>query len=90
VSNTGAGFAGLVNPNGSVTTGHFQYGLDSRYYRRGTSGPVYTQATPNQVVGGDFSAHTVLASVSGLVPNALYHARLVATNKDGTTFGPDV
>ena len=30
------------------------------------------------------------ASVSGLVPNALYHVRLVATNSAGTTFGPDV
>ena len=81
---------GLVNPNGSVTTGHFQYGLDSRYYTLGTSGPVYAQSTPDQLIGGDFSVHTVLASVSGLVPNALYHARLVAANKDGTTFGPDV
>ena len=68
VSNTGAGFAGLVNPNGSLTTAHFQYGLDSRYYRLGTSGPVYTQSTPDQVIGGDFAAHTVSASVSGLVP----------------------
>ena len=32
----------------------------------------------------------VSASVSGLVPNALYHVRLVATNSAGTTFGPDI
>jgi len=32
----------------------------------------------------------VFASVSGLVPNALYHFRLVATNSAGTTFGPDM
>jgi hypothetical protein len=32
----------------------------------------------------------VLASVSGLVPNALYHVRLVAQNGSGTTFGPDM
>jgi hypothetical protein len=31
----------------------------------------------------------VTASVSGLVPNALYHVRLVATNSAGTTSGPD-
>ena len=30
------------------------------------------------------------ASVTGLVPNALYHVRLVATNAAGTTFGPDM
>jgi hypothetical protein len=27
--------------------------------------------------------------VSNLVPNAIYHARLVATNKKGTSYGPD-
>jgi hypothetical protein len=32
----------------------------------------------------------VSASVSGLVPNALYHVRLVATNAAGTTDGPDM
>jgi hypothetical protein len=40
-------------------------------------------------VGSDFSSHTIVASLSGLVPNALYHVRLVATNSAGTTFGPD-
>ena len=30
------------------------------------------------------------ASVKGLVPNALYHVRLVATNAAGTTNGPDM
>ncbi len=89
VTNTGASFSGLVNPNGSVTTAYFQYGLDSRYYTPGTSGPVYSATTPAQSIGGDFSAHSVLATVSGLVPHALYHVRLVATNKDGTTFGAD-
>jgi hypothetical protein len=32
----------------------------------------------------------VSESVSELVPNAIYHLRLVATNSAGTTFGPDV
>jgi hypothetical protein len=31
----------------------------------------------------------VAASLSALVPNALYHVRLVATNGAGTTYGPD-
>ena len=51
---------------------------------------MYDQSTPNQSVGSDFSSHSVTASVSGLVPNALYHVRLVATNSAGTTIGPDV
>ena len=87
---TTAGFSGNVNPGGLPTTAHFEYGLDARYTSAGGSGPVYDQSTPNQSVGSDFSSHPVVASVSGLVPNALYHVRLVATNSAGTTFGPDV
>ena len=41
-------------------------------------------------MGSDFAAHIVTASVTGLVPNATYHVRLVATNSAGTTLGPDV
>ena len=85
-----AAFSGSVNPSGLPTTAHFEYGLDSRYTNPGTSGPVYDQSTPNQSVGSDFSSHTVTASASGLVPNALYHVRLVATNSAGTTNGPDM
>jgi hypothetical protein len=89
-SSSGAGLAGSVNPQGLATTAHFEYGLDSRYSRPGTLGPIYDHSTSEQPVGTDFSAHQVLDQVSGLVPNALYHARLVATNNDGTAFGPDV
>ena len=47
--------------------------------------------TPAQSVGSDFSTHGVgPVAVAGLLPNALYHVRLVATNSDGTTLGPDV
>jgi IPT/TIG domain-containing protein len=90
VQSSGAGLEGSVNPQGLTTTAHFEYGLDSRYTRPGTSGPVYDHSTPDEPVGTDFSVHSVLASVAGLLPNALYHARLVAANADGTTFGPDV
>ena len=89
-SSTKAGFAGSVNPEGLPTTTHFEYGLDSRYSKPGTSGPVYDHSTPSQPVGSDFASHSVSASVSGLVPNALYHVRLVATNAAGTTNGPDM
>ena len=88
-SSTGAGFSGSVNPEGLPTTAHFEYGLDPKY--SGSGGPVqYTSATPDQSVGSDFSSHPVTATVSGLVPNALYHVRLVATNSQGTTDGPDM
>ncbi len=89
VTSTAARLLGLVNPNGSPTTAYFQYGLDARYSTLGAWGPVYDQSTPVQSVGADFANHSVFASVSGLVPNALYHVRLVASNNSGTTFGPD-
>ena len=85
-----AGFAGSVNPDGAATTAHFEYGLDRRYVTPGGSGPQYDHSTPSQSVGSDFTSHSVSASVSGLVPNALYHVRLVATNAAGTTDGPDM
>jgi hypothetical protein len=89
LSSTGVALAGTVTPNGLLTTAQFEYGLDSSYTQPGTSGPSYTDTTPANTVGSDFSAHPVSASVSGLVPNALYHFRLVATNGAGTTFGSD-
>ena len=81
-----AALEGSVDPQGLATTAHYEYGLDSKFR---ASAPVYDQSTPSQNVGSDFSSHTVVASLSGLVPNALYHVRLVATNSAGTTFGPD-
>jgi hypothetical protein len=90
VTSGSASFSGLVNPNGAPTTAYFQYGLDARYFKRGASGPRYTNTTPAHAVGGDFSAHAVFATVTGLVPNAIYHARLVAKNPSGTTFGADI
>jgi hypothetical protein len=88
-SSSAAGFYGAVNPGGLATTAHFDYGLDSRYTAAGDSGPVYDQSTADQDVGADFTSHSVTADAKGLVPNAVYHVRLVATNSAGTTFGPD-
>ena len=88
VNPTAAGFSGSANPNGLPTTAVFQYGLDPKY--SGGGPVVYTNSTLAQNVGSDFASHNVTASVSGLVPNALYHVRLVATNSAGTTFGSDV
>jgi len=88
VTATGAGFSGSANPNGLPTTAVFQYGLDPKYSGGGPL--VYTNSTPALTVGSDFASHIVTATVGNLVPNALYHVRLAATNSAGTTFGPDV
>jgi hypothetical protein len=89
VSSTGAGFSGSVNPEGQATTVVFQYGIDGRFRPGGATGIVYDQSTPPQSLPADSSSHAVSTSVTGLVPNALYHVRLVASSTVGTTFGPD-
>ena len=86
---TTAVFSGTVNPDGLPTSAHFEYGLDARYREPGSTGIIYDQSTPDQSVGSDFSLHQVSASVSGLIPNAIYHVRLVATNSAGTSYGLD-
>jgi 6-phosphogluconolactonase (cycloisomerase 2 family) len=91
VTDGGAGFSGSVDPEGVPTTAYFEYGLDKRYSQLGASGASYTAQTQRQTVGSDFTSHAVgPVTVTGLVPNALYHVRLVATNSAGTSFGRDV
>jgi hypothetical protein len=88
-SSTGASFSGTVYPNGSATTAYFQYGIVLADRGPGEPTTTYYQTTPVQAVGSDFSAHLVTASVTGLVPNAVYNVELVATNPAGTTYGPN-
>jgi hypothetical protein len=91
VTDAGGVFSGSANPEGLSTAVFFQYGLDRRYTQPGASGPDYTDQTPAQSIGSDFAVHGAgPVAVSGLLPNALYHVRLVATNAAGTTFGTDV
>ena len=89
-NSTSAAFSGTVNPGGLATRAFFQYGLDRRYITPRGSGAQYDHSTAPQSLPADSSPHAVLASVGGLVPNAIYHVRLVAINSAGTTFGPDV
>jgi hypothetical protein len=86
---TSAALSGGVTPNGLATSADFAYGLDARYRGQGASGIVYDQSTPAQQVGSDFALHPVSALVTGLLPNAEYHVRLVAVNTAGTVTGPD-
>ncbi len=70
---------GSVNPNTAATTAYFEYGTTLSYGSR----------TSDQNVGSGNSATGIAAAVGGLMPNALYHFRLVATNAQGTTNGLD-
>jgi hypothetical protein len=88
-ASSGAAVSGSVNPQGIQTQAFFEYGLDLSERGPGASTTLYDQQTPAQQVGSDTAAHTVTAPLTGLIPGALYHIRLVAINTAGTTFGPD-
>ncbi len=80
ITSTGATLNASVNPNGSSTTVHFQWGT-STYYGHTT--------TP-QSIGSGTSAVGVSAALTGLMPGKTYHFRIVASNIHGTTYGSDV
>ncbi len=84
----GAAFSGTVNPDGLATTAYFQYGIPPNAQGPEGPGPTFTEFTPAQTVGSDFSNHLISASASGLVPNEVYEVQLVATNSAGTSYGP--
>ena len=78
VASVSATLNGSVNPHGSTTTVHFQWGTTTNY---GHTTPVQTQ-TGN-------TSQPITANISGLSASHLYHFRIVATNGGGTSFGPD-
>jgi len=88
-TSSGTTVSGAVNPQGVQTQAFFQYGIDLSQRGPGASTTLYDQQTPAQQVGSDTATHNITAPLTGLIPGALYHVRLVATNSAGTTFGPD-
>jgi hypothetical protein len=70
---TTATLNGTLNPNGSTTSFHFEYGTDTSY---GTSTPV-TDAGAGSV------DQPVTAGLTGLTAGTTYHYRLVADNGTG-------
>lgn len=79
ITQTRAALSASVNPNGTSTTYHFDYGTSVAYGSR----------TPEQPVGSDAQQHMVSASVSALQPGTAYHCRAVAMSSSGTTYGAD-
>jgi hypothetical protein len=80
VTQTSAALSAQVNPDFSLTTYHFDYGVGTGY------GSTTTESAP---IGSDHINHSAAAVISGLVPGTTYHFRIVATNIDGSTAGPD-
>ena len=68
-----------INPEGSATTYHFEYGTSE----------AYGQETPELPVGSDSTTHTLTRFLEGLSPGTTYHYRVVATSSVATNEGPD-
>jgi hypothetical protein len=70
---------GQVNPLGTETRAYFEYGLTQNYGA--------TTTLTNVGAGGD--PVELRARLTGLMPGAVYHYRLVGYNNNGTNFGAD-
>lgn len=79
VTDTQATIAGTVDPNGTATTWHVEFGTTTSY------GSVTTSSS----AGSGDTALDVSALLSGLQVGTTYHYRLVATSSAGTTNGTD-
>lgn len=83
ISDTKATFSGTVNPHGTATTYHFDYGKTTGYGLR----------TNDVVTGPGTAALPVFETPTDLEAKMTYHYRLVATNPAspaGGTLGGDV
>jgi len=79
IGQTGATLNGSVNPNGSSTTGYFQYGTTT----------AYGSSTTSQSEGAGTSNVALTQTVTGLMCGTLYHYRAVGVSSSGTTNGND-
>ena len=79
ITETAANLNGTVDPNGSTTTYHFEYGTTA----------AYGLSTPENTVPEGTDPTAVKAPVAGLTKNTAYHYRLVATNPAGISRGAD-
>jgi hypothetical protein len=71
-----------VNPEGTPTTYYFEYGLSTAYS--------LTVPVPSGCAGSGIQPVTVSYDNVSLLPDTLYHYRLVAASDEGTTYGADV
>jgi hypothetical protein len=79
VGQTAATLRGSVDANGLPTTYAFQWGTTASY----------GQQTPNRSAGSAGSGRAVSFRLRGLTPGTVYHYRIVATNREGTSVGGD-
>jgi DNA-binding beta-propeller fold protein YncE len=82
LGNTKATLSAEVNPEGKVTTAHFQYVDQHSFETEGGFNSPHTKTTAESAsLGSDFTLHEASAEAP-LVPSTKYHCRVVATNAD--------
>ena len=79
VTRTGATLNGTVDPNGTATSWHFEYGTTTAYGLSSAGGDAGAGEDPTAVA----------MAVQGLSAGTTYHYRVVAVNADGTAPGAD-
>src|SRR6202050_2727059 len=79
ITDVGATLNGTVNPKGAATEYAFEYGTTTSY---GTS-------TAKKSAGSGVAGVKESASVTGLIPETIYHFLIAATNEHGTNRGSD-
>jgi hypothetical protein len=72
--------SGSVDPEGTYTTYHFEYGTEAENY---------SAATPENNAGEGSASVPVSAMVTGLQPGTTYHYRITANSAEGTAVGTD-
>lgn len=77
---SGAEVSGTVNPNESICTIGFEYGLTTEYGS-------FVEGTPNMATG--ISPVFVSSNITGLESNKTYNFRIVAANAGGVYYGPN-
>ncbi len=80
IASSTATATGTVNPNGQSTSYYVDFGTTTKYGSR----------SPSQSAGSGTATLSVAATLTGLKPGTLYHARVVATSSAGTSYGADV
>ena len=72
-------FTALLNPGGAATTYRFQYGTST----------AYGVETFGRSIRAGVVPQSVSFRINSLASHTTYHFRVVASNRAGTTFGPD-
>ncbi len=79
VTSTAATLTGSLKPNSQATDAYIEWGTTT----------AYGSSTPTTAMGISGSSQTFKAPLTGLAPETTYHARVVATNATGVSYGPD-